>query len=293
MLGQEVEAALHAAEHAERQHIDLHELEDVDVVLVPFDDLAILHRRRLDRDQVVQSIPGQDEAAGVLAEMARGADQLARQLQRQAEPPVLQIEVQVRDMFVLDALAGIAPDLRRQRLDQVFAQTQRLADVAQGAARAIAGDDGAEGGVVAAVGLEDPLHDDLAPLVLEIDIDVRGLTALLADEALEQQIIAARVDRGDAQHIADGGVGGRAAALAQDVLAAGEAHDRMDREEIGRIVQRADQIELVTQGLAHTVRQTLRIPIRRSGPGQLFEGLLRRHARRRDLVGILIGQFVE
>ncbi len=67
----------------------------------------------------------------------------------------------------------------------------------------------------------------------------------------------------------------------------------MDRQEIGRIVQLADQIELVTQGPAHRVGQTLGIAIRSAGPGQLFEGLLRRHARRRDLVGILIGQFVE
>jgi hypothetical protein len=28
--------------------------EDVDIVLVPFDDLAVLHRRRLDRHEIVQ-----------------------------------------------------------------------------------------------------------------------------------------------------------------------------------------------------------------------------------------------
>ena len=48
-LGQEIEGALHAGEHAEREAVDLHEFQGVDVVLVPFDDLAVGHRRRFDR----------------------------------------------------------------------------------------------------------------------------------------------------------------------------------------------------------------------------------------------------
>jgi hypothetical protein len=73
---------------------------------------------------------------------------------------------------------------------------------------------------MAAIGLEDPLHHGLAPGVLEIDIDVGRLVALLGHEALEQQVVALGIDAGDAQHVADRRIGGRAAALAQDVLAA-------------------------------------------------------------------------
>ena len=57
--------------------------EVVDIVLVPFDDLAVLHRGRLDRHEIVEPVLGQHEAAGMLREMARRADQLAGQLQRQ------------------------------------------------------------------------------------------------------------------------------------------------------------------------------------------------------------------
>ena len=88
---------------------------------------------------------------------------------------------------------------------------------------AIADDGRAQRRVVAAIGLEDPLHDDLAPLVLEIDVDVGRLAALLGDEALEQQVVARRIDRGDAEHVADRRVGGRAAALAEDVRASGRS----------------------------------------------------------------------
>ena len=56
MVAQELEGPPHAAEHAEPQHVDLHELQGVDVVLVPFDDLAVLHRGRLDRHEVVEAV---------------------------------------------------------------------------------------------------------------------------------------------------------------------------------------------------------------------------------------------
>ena len=124
--------------------------------------------------------------------MPRRADQLAGEIERQPQAPVGEIEVELLGMLRLDAFLRPAPDLRRQHLDQVFGQAERLADVAQRALGAIADDGRAERGVIAAVGLEDPLHDDLAPLMLEIDVDVGRLAALLRDEALEQQVVAVR-----------------------------------------------------------------------------------------------------
>jgi hypothetical protein len=81
---------------------------------------------------------------------------------------------------------------------------------------AVADDHGGQRGAVAAVLGVDVLDDLLAPLVLEVDVDVGRLVALAADEALEQQRHARRVDLGDAQAVADRRVGRRAAALAQD-----------------------------------------------------------------------------
>ena len=73
---------------------------------------------------------------------------------------------------------------------------------------------------VAAVLVVDVLHDFLAPLVLEVDVDVGRLVALLADEALEQHATARRIDLGDAEAVADRRVRRRAAPLAQDALRA-------------------------------------------------------------------------
>ncbi len=147
--------------------------------------------------------------------------------------------------------------------------------------------------MVAAIGVEHPLHDDLAPLVLEIDVDVGRLAPLLRDEALEQQIVALRIDRGDAEHVADGAVGGRAAALTENVLAAGEADDRVHGQEVWRIAQRLDQAQLVLEDCRHLVGHAFGIARGSAFPGELFERLLRRQARHGRLFGILIGEFVE
>ena len=69
------------AEHAERQTIDLQQAQRFEVILLPLDDRAIRHRRILDRHQLVQQMLGNDEAANVLRQMARRADQRFHQPQ--------------------------------------------------------------------------------------------------------------------------------------------------------------------------------------------------------------------
>src|SRR3546814_18712965 len=57
-------------------------------------------------------------------------------------------------------------------------------------------DGGGDARAVAAVAFVDILHHLLAPFVLEIDVDIGRLVALGRDEALEQQIVFHRIDRG-------------------------------------------------------------------------------------------------
>ena len=147
--------------------------------------------------------------------------------------------------------------------------------------------------MVAAVGVEHPLHDDLAPLVLEVDVDVRRLAPLLGDEALEQQIVAAGIDRGDAEHEADRRVGGRPAALAEDVLRAGEADDRVHRQEVRRVAELLDQPQLVLERRAHALGQAFGVALGRARPGQLLQRLLRGERGIVALLGILVGELVE
>ena len=58
MLLDQREGLADAGQHAERQDIDLQDAERVEIVLVPFDDGAVLHRRVLDRHQLGQAARG-------------------------------------------------------------------------------------------------------------------------------------------------------------------------------------------------------------------------------------------
>ncbi|MNZ66331.1 hypothetical protein D3C78_845520 [compost metagenome] len=108
---QQIEAALHAGEHAERQAIHFHEFHDIDIVLVPFDDLAIIHGGGFDRHQFVQPVMGQHKAARMLAMMARCADKLVGQFEGKLQATILHIEVQFLHLLFTHPLAP-APDLR-------------------------------------------------------------------------------------------------------------------------------------------------------------------------------------
>ncbi|MDR6709348.1 hypothetical protein J2X73_003737 [Novosphingobium sp. 1748] len=74
--------------------------------------------------------------------------------------------------------------------------------------------------------------DLLAPLMLEIHIDVGRLTPLGADEAFEEQFGLHRVDGSNAQHEADRRIGGAAAPLTQNAPAARKPDVRVNGEEV-------------------------------------------------------------
>jgi hypothetical protein len=80
------------------------------------------------------------EPARVLRQVPRRPDQLARQIDGQPQAPVPEIQVEFLGVLRLHALLRPAPDLRRQHLDQVLGQPQRLADIAQRALGTIADD---------------------------------------------------------------------------------------------------------------------------------------------------------
>ena len=75
--------------------------------------------------------------------------------------------------------------------------------------------------------------------------------AALVDEALEQQLVADRVDAGDAQHVGHDRIAGAAPALRRDAAVAAEPHDvPADQEELGQ-AGALDDLQLVRQLLHH------------------------------------------
>src|SRR3546814_14554967 len=80
-----------------------------------------------------------------------------------------------------------------------------------------------------------------------------------------------RSDRGDPEHIADRAVRRRAAALAENLAAARLGDDRMDRQKIGRVIELADQFELMLELRADLAVDPFGIAQRRLFPSEPLE----------------------
>ena len=261
---QHLEGAAQARQHAEAEDIDLQEIERLEVVLVPFDDGALVHRGILDRNDLVEPAARDREAADVLRKVPGKPHQQAGERTRFSQALVGRIEAGAPRRPFRDALHRPAPQRARQRADGVAREPEHLADLADGAAAAIADDGRRKAGMVAAIGAVDVLDHLLAAFVLEIDVDVGRLVALIRDEALEQKVGLHGVDVGDAEAIADHRVRRRTAPLAEDLLLfAGEADDVVHRQEERRVIEPADQLELLGRGRCALLRNSAGIaPVR-------------------------------
>ena len=151
-----------------------------------------------------------------------------------------------------------------QAVDLLQVEAQRLAHVAHRALGPVGDDGGGQRRAIAAVFRIEILDHLLAPLVLEIHVDVGRLVALVGNETLEQHVHAGRVHFGDVQRITHRRIGRRAAPLAQDAAAAGEAHDVVHGEEVRLVFELCDERQFVFhQGahlVGHAVREALREP---------------------------------
>ena len=237
LRAQQVEALADAGQHPQREHIDLHQPQRVDIVLVPFDERALRHRGVVDRDQFVQPSLSEHEPADVLRQVAGEAQQPLDQRGEARDFRVGGIEPGFGHALCAHRAVILAPDGGGQAGGDILGQAQRLAHFAHGAAGAVMDHRRGNPGALAAIAAIDVLDHFLAPLMLEIDVDVGRLVALFGQEAREQQLFAHRIDRGDPQQVADQRIGRAAAPLAQDrrIEAAGVADQVMDGQEIAGI----------------------------------------------------------
>ena len=182
-----------ADQHAEREHVDLEQAQRIEVVLVPLDDGAVGHRRVLDRHQLARAARARSRSRRRAA--TGGAE--SRAARRRARPRAGS-----------RGLSGSKPASRRRsrcdgaavppreragqpvELREVEAERAGRRRAPRSAAGSVITRRG-ERGAIAAVLAVDVLDHLLAPLVLEVDVDVRRLVALLADEALEQHVACA------------------------------------------------------------------------------------------------------
>src|SRR5208337_2606847 len=234
----------------------------------------------------------------MLRKMTRKAGQLAGKLDAQRKPSVTRIEAEIFKLLGIDAVPAPARDRTGKRRRHIGRKAERFASLAHRSARPVANDGGSKACAMPAEAVIDILDHLLAPLMLEIHVDIGRLIARVRDEALEKEVRAGGIDLGDAKGITDGRIGGRTAPLMQNVLIPRETDDVLHREEKRRVFEPGDQLELVADLLDDRSRRAIG-PLRRRIapleplPGQPFEAGLRVFAIGGDLIGIFVGQLLE
>ena len=229
----------------------------------------------------------------MLAQVARKTQQLLGQRQPLVHLRIIGVEPGLHQIPG-QGTGAIKPEmLFGKTLDQGFVNAQRPPHIADGAARAVGDHGGSNRGALAAVFGVDVLNDFLAPVMLKVHIDVGRLVAGAADETLEQQIGMRGIHLGHAQAVTHGRVGGRAAALAQNVLAAGKTHDVMHGQKIHLVLELGNQLQFVVHLLVHRHRHALRVTRARPLQRELAQGLRGRQSRQHSLQRVLVAQLVQ
>ena len=236
-------------QHAQGQAIDLEDAQFVEVVFVPLDDRPLRGMAAFSIGTSSHNGPRVMTMPPVCCERCRG---------KPTNCPTSSINCRaaVRSMtgHRVPASGQRSDDVGLARkcssplgqpVDLLGGHAQRAAHVADGGAGAVGDHFGRHAGPLAAVFLVEILQDLLAALVLEVDVDVGGFVPLAADEPLEQEVHPLGIDGGHAQAEADGRVGRRAAALAEDAATAGEDDEVPDGEKVGLVVQLFDQLQFV------------------------------------------------
>ncbi len=270
----EVEGALHDREVAQAEEVHLEQTEVLDPVhLVLGDDGRVLgvaagvglaldrqvvgqriagddHRRRMDAVLASQALEPErdlDHLLGVGVGVAHGA-----QLGRRRVP--LLVPVGLGDAGVQRRVA--AHHEGRHGLGDAVTHDVGLAEHAGGVAHGGSRLDRRErddlGHAVAAVLLRRVAHDVGAVALVEVHVDVGHLLAAGVEEALEEQVVADRVQVHDLEAVGHAAAGRRPPAGSHpDVRLAGEADQVPHDEEVGGEAHVADDTQLVVEALRH------------------------------------------
>ena len=170
-----LDALLDGGEHAEPEQVDLEKAGVCAGVLVPLAELATLHRGRDDGDELHERTRRDHHSAWMLGDVAWKPGDLGAQLGKSLPARGAQLLRSIWKRSQLAAHLARVPAVReaRKSLELRLRETQRLADLPDGATRAVGGEAGDEGRVLAAVALRDGDDQLLADIARKIQIDIR------------------------------------------------------------------------------------------------------------------------
>ena len=244
------------------EEIELDQADRLDVLHVELAHYAVGTFGRIQRAEIGELAGRDQHAARVHADVARQAFKLFRQLEQLAHffflllpaadqrldlPRIYRLPVlRIGAPAQRDMLPGLKRDQLGKLVAEVVAEIEHAPHVAHHRLRRHGAESHDLRHAVGAVLLPHVLDHAVAPVLAEVDVEVRHRHALGVEEALEQQVVAQRVEIGDAQRVGDERARARAAAgpdrhavrfrpvdeVRHDQKVAGEAHlqDGLDLE---------------------------------------------------------------
>ena len=247
VVANEFDGILEHGHHAEAEQIDFDDAHVGAIFFVPLHDDAAGHGRGFERHDGIELSLANDHAAGMLAEMARHVLHGEAQFVIFAQAGMVEVESGIAEAAV-EGIVFVAKfpggDGGRNFLERFRIESQRLAHFARGHAIAIGDDVGGHGGAAFAITLVNILNDFFALVAAgQVEIDVGPLAALFGKKTLEEQFHADGVDRGDAERVADGAVGGGSASLHKNVLLAAVADQVPDDEKVSGEFKFFDELQ--------------------------------------------------
>src|SRR3974390_1947657 len=162
MFVHKVECLAQAGQHAKTKHIDFQDTQRIEIILVPFDEGAVVHRRIADRHDLVETAAGEDKTAELLEKMTGEAVDLGLQRRNLAHAPALWVEAGAGDRIFRYRAATATPNRGRQGTDGVFGETKGFSDLADCRAAAIGNHGGGDAGALTPVFPINVLNDFFA-----------------------------------------------------------------------------------------------------------------------------------
>ena len=248
------------------------------------------------RHDVVQGLGRDYHPGGVHRGMPRQTLQPLRRVDQARHPGVAFLDLTQSRLLFHGVVERHVQAIRYQLGDAVHLVVRHVhgaPHVAQNTLgqHAAEGDD--LGDVFGAVFLGDVADHLVASFHTEVDVDVGHGDAFGIQEALEQQVVAKRIDVGDAQRVGDQAAGHRSSPRPhRDVVLAGIPDEVPDDQEVSRIPGVADDAEFHVEPLLvgfvavlALVAAALRQALVESLAGDLFQISVERHAGRRLVTG--------
>ena len=249
-------------QRAQAEEVELDQADGLDVVLVEMGDQAAATGLAIQRRVLRQRPRRDDHAAGVLAGVAGDALQRHGAVENGADLFLFAVTGRQLGLFLEGALQGDvqrAGDQLGDAVDETVAVAQHPAHVADHRTRVhlAEGDDLAD--PVAAVLPGDVVDHPVALVHAEVDVEVGHGYPLGIQKALEQQVVAQRVEVGDAQRPGYQRAGARAAPRAhRDTAVARPAHEIGHHQEIAGEAHAVDDLEFMQQSLPVILRRRVR-----------------------------------